>query len=1481
MRRSFFILLSLFAVLNLSAQTTPTKFTETKVGYLAEITTMFETGGKEDEINFIYEFFAPKWREASTEDEKFIYEVSNLFLKKQFKHAPHFYQFLSSFYYFKDGKGGANFQKWKTIIKQLAEGKSKPALEKYMESVYFLLKDQQLYNSGTLTWTSSSAEFELVNDSIPAIHFKGDIALNVKSKGDYSNIYGTSGVYVPATYTWYGSKGKIDWQKGGLDPTKNFATFNTYSIGLNQAGFTIENATLQSEYYQQPLLGKVKEKIMMATPSTVEYPVFDSYTTDVKVENILPNIDYYGGFTLKGSRFGGIGQPGKPSRLVFKLNNKPFLESYSQEFLFDSAKVVAPLARVLIRLGRDSISHSGLKFRYDRKEGKVDMIKDQNSGSTGPMYSSFHELDFFVERITWINGDSLIDLGSLKGTASNIATFESNNYFTKERYKALQFPGSEHQLAVLRKYSTQNREKDFSVDDFAGFMQMDRDRAKEFLIDIANKGFLDYDFIAEHATLKEKLFDFLLANQKKIDYDVIIFNSEVKSSIQPNATLNIRNYDLNVYGVRQIIFSDSQAVSFFANKRTPYITVKKNRNIQFAGVLRAGGFDFYGDSFLFNYDKFKVDLQKVDSVTLYVSRNETDTNGKVSTRFVPVQTKIANVTGELYIDNPINKSGNDVVNNTEYPILKTNEDAYAYYDKPSTYDGVYNREKFFFKIDPFMMDSLDNFDQKALSFKGALTSAGIFPDIIDSLSVQDDYSLGFKHLTLSGGLPLYGDKASFSNLISLSDKGLMGNGDIVYVTSTSKSQRFTFFPDSTTGIVQTMENQAQTSNPDVPQVTGKDFDFKLDPVADQLTGKILRSRLDMFHGEAHQSGSFALTHKGLTGSGALEMFDGKLTSNKIRYNNSNAFADTASFELNSAGGKGLAISTDLVTAQIDFNYRVGTFKAISGEAKITFPRNRYVAFMDTYKWLVDEKKVELSNSLALADTTGDSGSRFISIHPDQDSLSFRVPRAIYDVTNYIIRCKEVKRILVADAIIAPKDGDVNILSDAIIETLQDATITADFINRFHTIFNATVEIASANKYLGRGNYNYEDDQKNQQKISFETISVDAERHTVAEGKIPEEANFKLNQFFDYRGKVVLKAQDKGLFFNGSTRILTNCDKIERNWLAFSGQVDPKDVLIPVGNEMKSDIGQPLGAGIMLQTTDSVLIYPTFISAKLNQGDTSITTALGNLWYNRQDATYNIGSKERFEKRGLNGNIVTLDTKTCDITANGALNFGTPLGQVKTSMVGNAKYSYKAETTQLNGLLMVDFFFPRKMLEYLSTKLVSYPFLQPLNISTTQFEKALTDFAPKEREDLMETLNKKGTLGDIPETMQKSLVFGDVKFDWDDQTASFVSTGNLGLLNTYDKPLMVYVKGKIQVLRSRRGNEIVIYFEFDPNTWYFFKYKMDDKPRMQFYSSDQDFMKMFEGIKEKDRKQDTKRNEPTYEFDMAPRTAKDAFFERFE
>ena len=103
---------------------------------------------------------------------------------------------------------------------------------------------------------------------------------------------------------------------------------------------------------------------------------------------------------------------------------------------------------------------------------------------------------------------------------------------------------------------------------------------------------------------------------------------------------------------------------------------------------------------------------------------------------------------------------------------------------------------FSFHLDTFEIDSLESFSGKGLRFPGTFESADIFPVFPDTLTMMDDYSLGFERETPVEGFPLYGGKAKYNNKIYLSNEGLIGDGVLEYLTSTTKSNEIYFFPDS-------------------------------------------------------------------------------------------------------------------------------------------------------------------------------------------------------------------------------------------------------------------------------------------------------------------------------------------------------------------------------------------------------------------------------------------------------------------------------------------------------------------------------------------------------------------------------------------------------------------------------------------------------------------------------------------------------------
>ena len=48
----------------------------------------------------------------------------------------------------------------------------------------------------------------------------------------------------------------------------------------------------------------------------------------------------------------------------------------------------------------------------------------------------------------------------------------------------------------------------------------------------------------------------------------------------------------------------------------------------------------------------------------------------------------------------------------EFPIIRSYDNSKVYYDDEEIFSGVYNRENFYFEVDPFQIDSLDTYTRE-------------------------------------------------------------------------------------------------------------------------------------------------------------------------------------------------------------------------------------------------------------------------------------------------------------------------------------------------------------------------------------------------------------------------------------------------------------------------------------------------------------------------------------------------------------------------------------------------------------------------------------------------------------------------------------------------------------------------------------------------------------------------------------------------
>lgn len=1461
-------------------------FTPTQEGFVEDATDLLVSSNKKDGKTFMEEEFVPAWNsDRFTEtSRKRIYTIADGMLKKRLKAYPEFRDFFSALVMFKNSRQtDESFQEWLSIMEQLVDERRKSNLTQFIESSASVFENNTFYKSRSVAWQVSNDKYSFRNDSLPAIVFN-QVDLRCLAKNDSSVIYGTSGVYYPTEDRFVGKGGRITWQRAGLPENETYAVIEgSYEIRTKGSNYSVDSVLFFNAFFDYPLQGVVTDKVLGgATSENSSYPLFESYNKRLKIRDIVENMDYEGGFSMRGSKLQGYGTPEEPAALTIFRDGYAFLKSQSLNFTIREDRIISDRVSVTFYLEQDSITHPALSYKFMKDTRMLSLIRMDEGQSKSPYFNSFHEVDMYFEALYWKIDDPLIRFGNLFGSTQHRAAFESNNYFQMERYNMLQGMAAFNPLFSIRKYARSINSDEFMIEGLAADMRFPPEQIIPLLIDLSNKGFIDYDIEQKRITVKERLYNYILASGGKTDYDVIVFNSETEGD--DNATLNLLNYDLQLRGVDRIFLSDSQNVVIFPQNGE--LLLKQNRDFDFAGIIRAGKFEFYGKEYNFSYDDFKIDLVNVDSCRIYVERFEDreDTDRRGRPRLVRVKNVLEGIRGVLSIDNPYNKSGVQT-EYPQYPIFDCTKKPYVYYDNKQIQNGVYNRDRFYFQVEPFVIDSLNDFNTDQIVFDGTLVSAGIFPDIEEKLKVQKDYSLGFVRQTGSGGTQLYADKAKYSAEITLNYSGLQGDGTIDYLTASTESDQFYFYPDSTRGMTRSFKNNAQDGPPQIPEAHATEVDMLYSPGGNRMHLSVVKEPIYFFDEQSLLVNGFAeLTPEGMTGGGQMDFSGSELESDLMAFTRESFTADTADFRLNTMNRDEMAFRTSNVSADVQFDKRVAEFESNGDDTFVEFPVNQYVCYMDKFKWFMDDNSIELESSEALAsdfviDTELNvAKSNFYSTHPDQDSLNFMAPKAVYDIGKNIIDAREIDHIRVADAKIIPEEGHIRIFKKAHIDPLKNAGIVANYVTEYHQLFNAEVEIRSRNDYSGSGEYNYVDENKKSSLIKFERIYVDTTLQTIATGEVPEEQNFMLSPNFEFVGQTRLEANNKFLNFKGSTRISHSCEGIDRNYMNFESEINPEEVMIPVDTILADNSGRPIGIGTMINDMPFQL-YSTFLSVKNDPADQEVLSARGFLYFDKGARQYQVAAKDKLSERRLPGNFVGLDIDKCEVIGDGRINLGDDLGQVQIMPIGEARHNMRDSEFTMNSSTIVNFHFLDDALKNMVEKINSYPDLKPVNIAEGHYEKSIKELMGLEKSDKIITeLSVSGSIKRLPDELINTIYIADLDMKWNENTSSFQSEGPISIAHVGKEDVFRKVNGKIEIEKKRTADELHIYLELDDANWYFFTYK---RGLMRAFSSDNDFNTMLIDVKDDKRKADGGKGVEPYTYMLGTKKLRNDFIRRFE
>jgi len=1454
-------------------------------------------------------------------------QTCNKIVERKLKPLPDFYNYVRSVYFIQINKVySQNYTVWHDILDENLDRNNLKYAKEYLESTSNFFERGALYTAVNFEWVTYGGEYELKKGA-NGLEFhlsNANLTCRTQMRGgeavDSMALVATTDVYDLEKTRWKGKGGRVTWEKVGLQKGDTYADLKNYEIALRTTQYQCDTVLLTTPYFKDPIMGNLIDRTWKITREVdKKFPQFNSFNRKLHIPSVVDKLNYTGGFMLQGANFVGVGTNTERAVLEYMDGKDVLYRLRTNEVLIDDKQVLVNGAQLYFKLGeRDSITHDLVRYVYRKSSKSSEFMRDRIGLAVAPFTSSYHQLDIYVDRIMWEDEAKALYFRWHEGSSEEqrYAKFESVNYFNGQQYDMLGGNASKHPLVSLYTYVDQKKENKLTEGQAATALGGLVDQVKSLLLDLAGGGFIAYDLEQKTVLVLPKTEQFVKSKSNKVDFDNLIFECDLRplklegvsaeeikadprlqrvqerydrdnkanKAIKEFAKLDLSSLDLQVYACRSVPISDRRNTQVFPTDRA--VVLRQNRNFAFSGWVNVGKMELEVTSALFDYKQFEIQVGNSERAFLSIAPMKQE-DGK---RAITSQSYISGIKGDIKVDHPSNRSGAKEKTFGAYPKLITKTPSRVFYNDKTIQKGAYDSTRFYFELAPFELDSLVTFNEKAMRLEGEMNSGGIFPNFKQQLKVMPDYSFGFSMEAPKDGFAFYGSESKYNNQILLSNNGLQGMGTIEYVTSIAESiGLLTFMPDSTIGHAKFVTHPRE-DGVQMPDVTADEAFITYVPKNDLLKARSTRKPMNFFAEEAKFVGTVYIKPDGFKGSGKFNMPTSQLASTNYTATRWQILADTSNFNLrnttNVAEDGIIAFASENVKCKVDFSDRKGEFISNKGTTLIQFPVNQYVCKMDRFNWVMDVDELELEkNPDATADITIDTemglaNSNFFSTHPKQDSLDFLSLKARFDFKQKTIYCYKVEYVDVADARIFPVDQELTIRKKAVLDPLDNAQIIANYITKHHTFKKVSVNIYGKRSYAGSGEYEYVDIDGTTTNFYLKNITLDKNFQTIAEGQVPKTANFKLSPHFEFYGKFAIRAALPTIEFGGSTRVIHDCKDFSKNWMTFTGQIDPKNVKIPIDATMKSEEGNIVTSGIAWNVnneTGKSVMYPVFLSELISNDDQNLIAPTGFLVYNPEAQEYRIANEEKLENRGAAGTYLALHTPSCSLNGDGKINLGISTPGVDVNTIGTINYDPISHQTSLNVSMKLNMLFEKSILEKIGEKMAGMPNLPNISLDNikqnTTLEQALSTWADTKTADkLLSDYALKKSLRKMPIEYEATMILTGIRLYSIDSIPqiSGLSSGSKDacVVSFYREAVMRMVPMELGFYKNEKGvDHFGIYFVVPAYHNYFFHYQLNKKDgKLLFVSSDQESRTKINALKA------DKRKAKNYEYEVSTNTA---------
>ncbi|CAI8308174.1 MAG: Uncharacterised protein [Owenweeksia sp. TMED14] len=1342
---------------------------------------------------------------------------------------------------------------WKEINREFNRA-SRSDMESFLHTFFALNKSDlsisvRLYDDGQLSWwlldgivNIADYDSEQVNDS--TLYSIKEGRLVGRFKNDSIEVLNVSGIYNPFNKEFDADIGRVEWLRAGFGPGELYADLGSWKINLSEPGFSVDTVTLVSEYYlREPILGFFEDRMTARNmANNAIFPKFEAFGNQLEISNFFERVDYKGGFSIIGQRFFASGTKDVKAHFRFWYDSSAVLDLRAERFVIRSDELISKDAEVSFKLQGDSLYHLKSNITYNPIDEMLRVDRPSKGLALTPFKDSYHNLVMDIDQIRWKTSEPMFTLGGINMGDGSPVTIESDQYFRSSRYSELQGLDLENPLVKIDEVGKTYGYKSIGLYQMAVGLGMPLESCERFLMELAIDGFVRYGLEKREVEVLPKTTEYILNNSNGRDYDVIRFLSSVGKGM--NAMVSLLDFDMEVWGVRTIALSDSQKVALYPESQK--VLIHKNLNFDFDGRIEAGRFTFYSRQNKFDYKLFRFNMPVIDSMKFSVPSFKLMPDG--SRPLVRVRNTIENISGELLIDNPSNKSSYQRY--PQYPIFKSEKSAKIFYDE--AFDGVYQRDKFFVKIDPFEIDSLDNTSTEGLVFKGEFTSSGIFKTRRQDIRVQDDYSFGFTQKTGENGWLLYNEKGVSKGSVRLSISGLKVDGSIAFEKAIGYSSKFELFPDTVRGNGDFFLSsyEAPPRGAGHPGIKGILASMIWNPNINTWRSTNLDKPFDAYKDRLMTAdGILTYTPGFLEIDGTLAFNDAELDGSVIRLFSKWVQSGSANFRVRESLDFEWSFKMNNAISEVDFVANKGTFQLQNGDETLVFPRNEYRANMDHAEWDIFKKFVSISKETNIE-------ARLTSTHLDQGGLSFLSKSAKFYLAPSLLECFGVPALDVADSRIYPDSGRVTIEEKALMRPLINASMTASRVGKYHIIKNAELKVRGRNNLYGNGIYQYRDEDDVVWPIPMGRIDVDTLNHIVAQGEILPESEFYLSSRFKFYGIVNMESVEPMLSVKGSIHISAECPFLKTDWILTATKIDPLDIVIDLPDPDTARPARRVYSGIYLRS-DSASPYTAFIMRNNSSSSVELFSSRGILFYDLENESFVVTTRRRLLDPEAPDNYLELNPKSCEVKGMGQLSLISKMGRVNAKTYGHIKYRLFTNRLSATASLNLDFLFSDNVLKSIPLEISS-----GLGGVTTNWAN---DYVNEALNRIMTQKDKNeyyaaSTEYKMPKELRQTFVFDEIDFDYDKNSRAFRSKNGLGLGSVSGEPVHQFIDGVLELRKRRGGDQFSLYLNTDAEHFFYYKRNV-----LRYYSTDRVLIDEVLGIDVKKRSLPGKDGKPFYTF----------------